>query len=354
VQHGDASSDSNSLNKTDLAHENKEELKGVATGVGDEKLSEEEMAQAIEKDFWVTAVLQLVFSLPISQHLIFKGGTSLSKGWKLIERFSEDIDLAIDPVFLGLSESDITKRKIKKLRKASSLFVIDTLTPMICEKLQQQGLDSFITVNAQANGYGDNTYPEPRQVYLHYKSVFNDDLKYLRPDIVLEIGARSLIEPYEPIKVQSIIGENVLIMPLEDSDVYTSVPAKTFLEKVFLLHELFSIANNGIGAERKSRHLYDLYSMMNKDFAWKAIKDDVLWESIRHHREIYTSVKNVDYTPDVKKRIQIVPREDILDIWRYDYEVMMESMIYGEKPSFEELLKSISELQEIFRSGTVL
>ena len=311
-------------------------------------------AQAIEKDFWVTAVLQLVFSLPISQHLIFKGGTSLSKGWKLIERFSEDIDLAIDPVFLGLSESDITKRKIKKLRKASSLFVIDTLTPMICEKLQQQGLDSFITVNAQANGYGDNTYPEPRQVYLHYKSVFNDDLKYLRPDIVLEIGARSLIEPYEPIKVQSIIGENVLIMPLEDSDVYTSVPAKTFLEKVFLLHELFSIANNGIGAERKSRHLYDLYSMMNKDFAWKAIKDDVLWESIRHHREIYTSVKNVDYTPDVKKRIQIVPREDILDIWRYDYEVMMESMIYGEKPSFEELLKSISELQEIFRSGTVL
>ena len=171
---------------------------------------------------------------------------------------------------------------------------------------------------------------------------------------MLEIGARSLIEPYEPIKVQSIIGENVLIMPLEDSDVYTSVPAKTFLEKVFLLHELFSIANNGIGAERKSRHLYDLYSMMNKDFAWKAIKDDVLWESIRHHREIYTSVKNVDYTPDVKKRIQIVPREDILDIWRYDYEVMMESMIYGEKPSFEELLKSISELQEIFRSGTVL
>ena len=58
-------------------------------------------AQVVEKDFWVTAVLQTVFSLPIAEHLVFKGGTSLSKGWKLIERFSEDIDLAIDPEFLG-------------------------------------------------------------------------------------------------------------------------------------------------------------------------------------------------------------------------------------------------------------
>ena len=62
-------------------------------------------------------------------------------------------------------------------------------------------------------------------------------------------------------------------------------------------------------AERKSRHLYDLYTMMNKDFAKKVIADDALWESIRHHREIYTSVKDVDYTPDVRKRLQIVPRK---------------------------------------------
>ena len=69
-------------------------------------------AQVVEKDFWVTAVLQIVFSLPIAKHLVFKGGTSLSKGWKLIERFSEDIDLAVDPVFLGANEGDPTKRQI--------------------------------------------------------------------------------------------------------------------------------------------------------------------------------------------------------------------------------------------------
>lgn len=77
--------------------------------------------------------------------------------------------------------------------------------------------------------------------------------------------------------------------------------------------------------------------------------NDALWESIRHHREIYTSVKDVDYTPDVRKRLRIVPREDILEEWKSDYQAMMESMIYGKKPSFEELLAALSELQERFR-----
>ena len=306
-------------------------------------------AQVVEKDFWVTAILQVVFALPVAGHIVFKGGTSLSKGWKLIERFSEDIDLAVDPVFLGAQEGDLTKKQIKKLRKTSSLFVLAKLAPMICKELERRGLQSFITVEAQPNGEGDNTYPEPRQIYLHYKSVFDKALTYLRPDVVLEVSARSLIEPTEPIQIKSILGEHLPVMPLNDSVINTAIPAKTFLEKAFLLHELFSIPGHGMIAERKSRHLYDLYTMMNKDFAQKAIEDDALWESIRHHREIYTSVKDVDYTPDVRKRLRIVPRKDILEEWKSDYQAMMESMIYGKKPSFEELLDALSELQERFR-----
>ena len=306
-------------------------------------------AQVVEKDFWVTSVLQTVFALPVARHLIFKGGTSLSKGWKLIERFSEDIDLAVDPVFLGKPEGDLTKKQIKKLRKASSLFILEELTPMICEELERQGLDSFITVDAQPNGEGDNTYPEPRQIYLHYKSIFDKALTYLRPDVVLEVSSRSLLEPTEPIQIKSILGENLPVMPLTNSVIYTAIPAKTFLEKVFLLHELFSIPGHGMIAERKSRHLYDLYVMMDKDFARNAVTDDFLWESIRHHREIYTSVRGIDYTPDVRKRLQLIPRKDILDTWSSDYEAMKESMIYGKKPTFEELLKGMSKLQKMFR-----
>lgn len=306
-------------------------------------------AQVIEKDFWVTAILQTVFTLPVAKQLVFKGGTSLSKGWKLIERFSEDIDIAVDPIILGVPEGDLTKKQIKKLRKTSSLFVLEQLTPMICEELQREGLHSFITVDAQPNGEGDNTYPEPRQIYLHYKSVFDKALTYLRPDVVLEVSARSLIEPTEPIQIKSILGEHLPVLPLTDSVIHTAIPAKTFLEKVFLLHELFSVPGHGMIAEHKSRHLYDLYVMMNKDFAKKAVIDDILWETIRHHREIYTSVRDIDYTPDVRKRLRLIPREDILDTWRADYGAMKESMIYGNKPSFDELLEGISELQRVFR-----
>lgn len=306
-------------------------------------------AQVIEKDFWVTAILQTVFTLPVAKQLVFKGGTSLSKGWKLIERFSEDIDIAVDPIILGVPEGDLTKKQIKKLRKTSSLFVLEQLTPMICEEVQREGLHSFITVDAQPNGEGDNTYPEPRQIYLHYKSVFDKALTYLRPDVVLEVSARSLIEPTEPIQIKSILGEHLPVLPLTDSVIHTAIPAKTFLEKVFLLHELFSVPGHGMIAEHKSRHLYDLYVMMNKDFAKKAVIDDILWESIRHHREIYTSVRDIDYTPDVRKRLRLIPREDILDTWRADYDAMKESMIYGNKPSFDELLEDMSELQRVFR-----
>ena len=306
-------------------------------------------AQVIEKDFWVTAILQTVFTLPVAKQLVFKGGTSLSKGWKLIERFSEDIDIAVDPIILGVPEGDLTKKQIKKLRKTSSLFVLEQLTPMICEEVQREGLHSFITVDAQPNGKGDNTYPEPRQIYLHYKSVFDKALTYLRPDVVLEVSARSLIEPTEPIQIKSILGEHLPVLPLTDSVIHTAIPAKTFLEKVFLLHELFSVPRHGMIAEHKSRHLYDLYVMMNKDFAKKAVIDDILWESIRHHREIYTSVRDIDYTPDVRKRLRLIPREDILDTWRTDYDAMKESMIYGNKPSFDELLEGMSELQRVFR-----
>ena len=305
--------------------------------------------ESIEKDLWVTQVLQALFSLPASEHLVFKGGTSLSKAWHLIDRFSEDIDLAIDPVFLGYPECDLTKKQIKKLRKASSLFVLGTLTEQLRDRIEEMGLGEWLTVEPQPNGEGDNTYPEPRQIYLHYKSALTGVSGYLRSDIVLEISARSLIEPTEDVSIHSMLSE---VVPIKDSaniPIVTAVPGKTFLEKAFLLHELFSVEGHGQKAERKSRHLYDLYRMMDKDFALAAVKDDTLWETIRHHREIYTSVNGMDYTPDIRKRIVLVPREDIIDAWQRDYEGMREAMIYGEKPTWKMLIQRMLELQERFR-----
>ena len=301
--------------------------------------------QAVEKDFWVTVILQAVFSLPVAQYLIFKGGTSLSKAWGLISRFSEDIDLAVNPIALGAAEGDLTKKQIKKLRKASSLFVSEQLTPMLCAKINEMGMSAFLNIEAQPNGEGDNTYPEPRQIYIRYQSVFEKPLTYLRPDVVLEVSARSLIEPAMPTHVSCILADYIPIQLACDAVVHTAIPAKTMVEKMFLLHELFSVPGHGTRAERKSRHLYDLYQMMQQDFAQEAITNDALWESIRHHREVFTSVQGVDYSGDVRQRICLLPREDIVAIWQSDYETMRSSMIHGSAPTWDELIEQITILQ---------
>ena len=301
--------------------------------------------QAVEKDFGVTVILQAVFSLLVAQHLIFKGGTSLSKAWGLISRFSEDIDLAVNPIALGAAEGDLTKKQIKKLRKASSLFVSEQLTPMLCAKINEMGMSAFLNIEAQPNGEGDNTYPEPRQIYIRYQSVFEKPLTYLRPDVVLEVSARSLIEPAMPTHVSCILADYIPIQSACDAVVHTAIPAKTMVEKMFLLHELFSVPGHGTRAERKSRHLYDLYQMMQQDFAQEAITNDALWESIRHHREVFTSVQGVDYSGDVRQRICLLPREDIVAIWQSDYETMRSSMIHGSAPTWDELIEQITILQ---------
>ncbi len=309
-------------------------------------------SQAIEKDLWVTTILQIVFTLPFSDKLIFKGGTSLSKVWHQIERFSEDIDLAVDRSLFGM-EGDLTKKQIKKLRKVSSLFVSEEICPALQKGIEQYGLSALCSIEPQPNCEGDNTYPEPRKIFVKYHSVCADPIEYLSPIVMLEIGARSLLEPNRQTNIRSIVEElfPTIQTTLIDSPVATALASKTFLEKAFLLHELFSVEGRGENAERKSRHLYDLSRMMDKDFASDAINDDELWESIRHHREIFTSVRGMDYAPDVRKRIMLVPRSDIQTAWENDYKSMSSSMIFGEKPTFKELLERMALLEKRFHEA---
>lgn len=308
--------------------------------------------QAIEKDLWVSTILQIVFTLPFADKIIFKGGTSLSKVWHLIDRFSEDIDLAIDRSLFDF-DGDLTKKQIKKLRKASSLFVKDNFTLALIHAFDTYGLSKWCSVESEPNGEEDSTYPEPRKIFIKYQSAWNEPIAYLSSIVMLEIGARSLLEPHENTHVRSMVEElfPMIQTTLVDSDVATSVAEKTFLEKVFLLHELFSIEGRSKIAERKSRHLYDLSCMMDKDFAYSAIQNDELWESIRHHREIFTSVSGMDYTPDVRKRLVLVPREDIISAWEEDYKTMCTSMIYGEKPNFNQLIERMRELENRFHQS---
>jgi hypothetical protein len=213
--------------------------------------------------------------------------------------------------------------------------------------LVKYGIQHFCSVEPQPDGEGDNTYPEPRKIFVRYPSLF-DQLSYLRAEIVLEVGARSLIEPTAVKEIKSLISENFDVdASLVNSKITTTVPEKTFLEKAFLLHEIFA-GNGSMIADRKSRHLYDLEKMMDKDFAVKAVADNALWSSICRHRQIFTRVSGVDYSGDIRKKICLTPPLRVIDDWRQDYEKMQHTMIYGSSLSFDNLLKRMAALQDRF------
>ena len=304
---------------------------------------------SVEKDWWVTQILNLVFSLPIADQLVFKGGTSLSKAWNLIERFSEDIDLAVNPAHFGVTESP-TKKQIKQLRKRSSLFVAEDVATMLQSALEDSGLSSFCRLEVQPNGEGDNTYPEPRVISIYYRSLYEESMaSYVRPVIKLEIGARSLIEPTEQFVCRSFVSEMLPIKDYAAPMILVAAPQKTFLEKVFLLHELFSVERANLQVNRRSRHLYDLERMMDKPFATKAIRDDELWEHIRQHRMAFTAMIGVDYNESMRSHLVLCPPVHVLSAWEEDYRRMCETMIYGDRLPFDQLIARLHELEQRFK-----
>ncbi len=166
---------------------------------------------------------------------------------------------------------------------------------------------------------------------------------------MLEVGARSLIEPTSKEKVKSLIESNSSVTTtLTDSEIITAMPQKTFLEKIFLLHELFS-TEGCASANRKSRHMYDLESMMDEPFAISAVLDLELWENIRHHRSVFTPINGIDYEAPIRKNLRLVPPCQYINIWKDDYTTMQEQMVHGSSLTFEKLLSRMEELQTRFK-----
>ena len=310
-------------------------------------------ADAIEKDFWVTEFLNILFSLPYADKMVFKGGTSLSKVWSVIQRFSEDIDIAVDRSLFGF-DGDITKKQLKKLRKASSAFVRDVLSDDLKKAVKKEGLDKLVTITPEPDGEGDATYPEPRRISIKYASVLSAEkvsASYLRDEILLEVGARSLFEPTVSAKVLSFIEETFsdLVSGHDEMRVIVALAEKTFLEKVFLLHELFS-SERGENANRKSRHLYDLCKMFDTGIAKRAVMNVELWKTIGQHRSVFTPVREVDYTKDFRKCLCLTPPDRILEQWREDYNSMVFNMIYEEAvPSFDTIIEGVKAIEDLFR-----
>ncbi|MCF0187572.1 MAG: nucleotidyl transferase AbiEii/AbiGii toxin family protein, partial [Bacteroidaceae bacterium] len=302
---------------------------------------------AVEKDYWVSMVLRSIFSLPYSYALVFKGGTSLSKGWNLIERFSEDIDLAIDRKFLGFGE-ELNKSQRTKLRKESKKFICNTLAIDIEGKLAEYGILEECKVVVPDTPISDI---DPVVLFVEYNTVLSQTVSYIPERVKIEISCRSLIEPFEKIAMRSMIEDSYpdddFAMP--KVDVPTVLPGRTFLEKTFLLHEEFTRLGGCSHVERLTRHIYDIVRMMDNPFATEAINNQMMYNEIVSHRKAFTAWSGLDYNTHHPQTISFCPPKEIESVLRNDYEQMRYGFIYKDAPEFEFLMEKLAELQQKFR-----
>ena len=299
----------------------------------------------IEKDLWVTAVLHALFALPYAENLSFKGGTSLSKCWNLIERFSEDIDIAINRDFFGFPGDTLTIRQISKhLRKAACKFIRDNLQFDLARQMETNGIPADL-FSVRMNITPVTTI-DPEKVFVEYKSVFNAS-PYIKNTVVLEIGARSMNEPLQKVEIQSFIDKHFLQATFVEKpfEINVVVPERTFLEKICLLHEEFSKPNEQMRTERMSRHLYDLARMTNTPIAENALKNKNLFQSIVAHRRMFIAMKGFDYDTLSPKTLNITPPESVISRWEEDYN-KIQTMIYGNSLSFNDIIDKIMQLNE--------
>jgi hypothetical protein len=298
---------------------------------------------AVEKDWWVTHTLSIIFSMSCASSLVFKGGTSLSKAWNLIERFSEDIDLALDREFLGFA-GELSKKKIHKLRYASYDFLTTKFMQELRERFNLFGFTDVIVKYRETVNHDQ----DPLVIEIYYPKLTEKDI-YLRPGILVEVGSRSLKEPYTQRIFKTMVSELFPNMPFADSAITipTVNPERTFLEKVFLLHEEFQRPPQKMRVERLSRHLYDIEKLSQTPYFQKAIAGKELYATIVAHRSKFSRLEGVDYTKHAPSFIKIVPPENLLPIWEKDYNEMAESMIYGKKLPFNELMLKIADVQRI-------
>jgi len=295
--------------------------------------------QAIEKDAWVTLVLRIIFNSKISEHLIFKGGTSLSKAYKLIQRFSEDIDLAISREFLGFG-GELTKGQIRKLRRKSHKFVSNEMLRIIIDEFEKEKIDEQLyKVEVKNKTISDQ---DPEIIEINYQSVF-EELPYVKQKVLIEIGARSLIEPTEEKEIKSIIDENYPDNSFSETPFFvkTIIPEKTFLEKLILLHEEFTKPTEKIRYHRMSRHLYDIGQIIATKYGIRALKNTELFRDIILHREIFTPIKSVNYSELRIDNLNSIPPKDFIKRYEKDYIEMQENMIYGESMNFKTLINKI-------------
>ena len=308
----------------------------------------------IEKDFWVCWTLDALYNrLPPGQpRMLFKGGTSLSKAYGLIQRFSEDIDVTVFRDDLGQSATiaelaalsgNKRRDKLDAIRDACRAYITgplrDALTELVADATSGRGSVEV-----------DEGDPDGQTLLVWYPEIEPKDASYVQPAVRIESGAKSALDPHQAASVTPYIGEDFPDLDLTVANVTTIEARRTCWDKIVILHGMRRwFENRGElkgGGHRISRHYYDLHQLMQSPLGGKAVSDRTLGEDCVEHARMFFNRAPLDLASARPPTFVLVPSDETMrKALEADY-VAMSAMIFGAAPSFDEILKSVAKVEQ--------
>ena len=294
----------------------------------------------LEKDIWVVATLHALFEAPFGKDLAFKGGTSLSKAYRAIQRFSEDVDITYDirafaPDLVADAGAEALpptrsqeRRWTRAIRARLDAWVVDEAAPSVEAHLQRAGFEPRVRVEAEC-------------LRIVYEPLF-DDYAFVRPEVTVEFGARSTGEPRAILPVECDAAPFLPDLLFPQARPSVMLAERTFWEKATAIH-VFCRQERKRG-ERLSRHWHDLARLDDAGVADRALADRAVAQSVARHKAIFFREKDaggneIDYHGAVGGGLQLIPSGPALDLLADDYGRMLaDGMLLDVDEPFERLM----------------
>jgi hypothetical protein len=314
-------------------------------------------SQNIEKDFWVCWTLDALFNglKEGGPRLLFKGGTSLSKGFGLINRFSEDIDVTVFRDDIGepatIEELDALsgnkrRARLDAIKEACQTYINGPLraelTVILQDRLRASGLDA-----GAARVEADDADADGQTLLIWYPAA-TPRSDYVRAAIKIESGAKSALDPNSEVPIKPYVDDDLPALDLTVPAVRTVDPERTFWDKVVIAHGLRRwFDKRGElrgGGQRVSRHYYDLHMLAGGPAGEAALTDAALGTDCVAHARMFFNRPDFDLASAAPGSFTLTPHDAMIDQLRVDYRAM-QGMIFGDPPAFEAVLASVSSLE---------
>lgn len=309
------------------------------------------MPQLVEKDFWVCWILKALFSLPeVGTHLTFKGGTSLSKCYNIIKRFSEDIDISLERPFLSKTKAiepgkdksnKENQKRLKELQAVCKTKIDDVIFPSLKQAIAAVLLDKKEwKLSLDSDDLDGQTV-----LFTFPHAMINNAESYLRSSVKIEFGARADHWPVETATIVPYIvnvpGERVV----EGVSVRVLAAERTFWEKATILHMIYYYPSEKNAPPRMSRHYYDIYAMADSPIYKRALENISLLKTVVEHKALFFKANWAHYEEATPSGLRLLPRDDQRSSLKNDYR-QMQQMFFEEPPTFDQIIEKLRGIEK--------